>query len=783
MAISIRIRGLVQGVGFRPFVWHLATQLGITGTVCNDSEGVLIHARGDSAVLETFQQQIMAQAPPLARIDSMQCSALQVSPSPTTFTISASRDGGRATAAVTPDAATCPHCLTDILTPSARHYDYPFTSCTYCGPRLSIVHAIPYDRANTSMAPFRMCAACQAEYDDPSHRRFHAQTDACPACGPQLWLEDSSGSSLPLTSSAQIISKAAALLQAGHILAIKGVGGIHLAVDAGSNSAVNRLRALKLRYDKPFALMATDIETIARHAVIGKSEAQLLASTAAPIVLLERNPVGEQLPEAVAPGQSRLGFMLPYSPLHTLLMRHLKRPIVLTSGNRSHEPQCIDNDDARHRLTGIADYFLLHNRDIINRLDDSVTVVMAGKPRLLRRARGYAPAPVLLHESFADAPAVLAMGGELKNTFCQLVDGQAVVSQHLGDLEHAETHADYRQTLDLYAQMFDFKPEAIAVDMHPDYFSTRHGQQMADASGLPLLAVQHHHAHIAAVLAEHRMPIDSTPVLGIALDGLGFGDDGTLWGGEFLLADYTCYKRLGCFQPLPMPGGTQAIREPWRNTFAHLHALGRADIEADFSDLDIVRFLSGKPLHLLHSMIEKKLNTPLSSSCGRLFDAVAAALGICRERASYEGQAAIELECLAQTAFSGERSAYPYRLETAAESIARIYWQPMWLALLNDLQKGTDRAIIAARFHLTVSAAVSTLAAQLCHQNGLQTVVLCGGAFQNRLLLEAVSSALRNSGYQVLIAKQVPINDGGLALGQAVVAAATGLTRLRSKMI
>ena len=776
MATSIRIRGLVQGVGFRPFVWHLATQLGVTGKVWNDAEGVVIHAWGDAATLDNFFRLITEKTPPLARIDSIECSPFDAKPSPENFTIEASPNAcGSTTASVTPDAATCPYCLADILNPSDRHHGYAFTSCTYCGPRLSIVRSIPYDRVNTSMAPFRMCAACQVEYDDPANRRFHAQTNACPECGPQLWLEDGSGSKLDLTSSGQIISRAASLLREGYIVAIKGIGGVHLAVDAGNDAAVSRLRARKHRFDKAFALMAADIESIARYAAIEEAEVQLLNCTAAPIVLLARDPDGEQLSEAIAPGQSRLGFMLPYSPLHSLIMRQLNRPIVLTSGNRSDEPQCIDNDDARKRLSDIADYFLLHDRDIINRLDDSVATVMDGKPRLLRRARGYAPAPILLHESFANAPRVLAMGGELKNTFCQLDNGKATISQHLGDLENAATHDDYRQSLGLYAQLFGFDPEAIAVDMHPDYFSTRLGHDMANDSDLPLVAVQHHHAHIAAVLAEYRLPFDTPPVLGIALDGLGFGEDGTIWGGEFLHADYSSSTRLGCFQPVPMPGGTQAIREPWRNTFAHLHALGWNEIETDFGNSDIVRFFSGKPVSFLNGMIEKKVNSPLSSSCGRLFDAVAAALGVCREYAAYEGQAAIELEALAQQAYSRDLQPYPYRFCTETNDIICIDWQPMWREILDNLKQGIDLSIIAARFHRTAGAAISKLAAQLCHKYIINTVVLCGGAFQNRLLLETVASELRNSGQQVLIPQHLPLNDGGISLGQAVVATATRL--------
>ncbi len=771
MATSIRIRGLVQGVGFRPFVWHLATDLGITGQVWNDAEGVLIHAWADSATLDSFCNQITEKAPPLARIDSLECSTLKAATA-TTFTIESSRENSKTTAAITPDATLCPACRAETADPNDRHFNYPFTSCTYCGPRLSIVRALPYDRANTSMAPFQMCGLCQAEYDDPSNRRFHAQTNACPECGPHIWLEDASGNRSNISSSSQLITETTELLREGHIVAIKGIGGVHLAVDAGNNQAVSRLRERKQRYDKPFALMAKDIESISRYAKVNEQEQQLLNSTAAPIVLLERIADSEQLSGSIAPRQSRLGFMLPYSPLHSLLMSQIDRPIVLTSGNSSDEPQCINNDDARKLLSDIADYFLLNDRDIVNRLDDSVAMIMAGQKRLLRRARGYTPSPIMLHKSFASCPDILAMGGELKNTFCQLSNAQAVISQHIGDLENASSHADYRNALKLYAQMYDFYPQAIVIDQHPDYFSSQQGQEMAQSTDLPLLAFQHHHAHIAAVLAEHRMAMDTKPVLGIALDGLGLGEDGTLWGGEFLLADYRQFRRIGCFQPVAMPGAAQAVREPWRNSFAHLKSSGWDEIESIFSDNDIIRFLSNKPLHILHSMIEKELNSPLSSSCGRLFDAAAAMLGICMESTGYEGQAAIELECLAQTAFATELQHYPYHLNST-EELNIINWKCMWPALLNDLNQGTDRGLIAARFHRTVTTAVANLAQQLCHQHELKTVVLCGGAFQNQLLLDTISADLMNHELKVLIIEQVPMNDGGLALGQAAIAAAT----------
>ena len=605
--ISIRVRGLVQGVGFRPTVWRLAQRFGLSGEVLNDGEGVLIHALGPAAALAEFELALSAEAPPLARIDSIECVALAAGFDGTGFRIVESQRGAVRTG-IAGDAATCLACLADIRDPANRRYRYPFTNCTHCGPRLSIVRAVPYDRASTSMAMFPMCPACLAEYRDPADRRFHAQPNACPECGPKVWLEGAGGALADISAYRDPVEAAAALIAAGEIVAIKGLGGFHLACDACNAGAVARLRERKARYGKPFALMARDLDGIADYAELGEAERALLASVAAPIAILRRwpsqlaaagamnegisphpvlLPMGEGTPElpaaeilasplhphpladadtlrcklalaslrgegqgegrelrslldtdthapplapGIAPGQSTLGFMLPYTPLHHLLMENLGRPIVLTSGNRSDEPQCVGNEEARERLAGIADYFLMHDRDIVNRLDDSVARVMAGKPRMLRRARGYAPTPLPLPPGFEDAPAVLAMGGELKSTFCLLKDGQAIVSQHMGDLEEAATHADYRRNLELYRNLYRFEPQIVAVDAHPDYISTKWGLALARDSGLPAISVQHHHAHIAAALGECGVPISAPPTLGIALDGLGLSEDGGALG-------------------------------------------------------------------------------------------------------------------------------------------------------------------------------------------------------------------------------------------------------------
>jgi hydrogenase maturation protein HypF len=769
VAESIRVRGQVQGVGFRPFVWHLARRLGIRGRVWNDGDGVCIQAWGNATALRDFRHQLRANPPLLARIDALDHATFDSTDMPEAFVIVDSRPG-QGGMAFTPDAAVCPACLQDVLNPADRHHRYPLTSCSHCGPRLSIVRGIPYDRANTSMAAFAMCPACLAEYENPGDRRFHAQAHACPVCGPRVWLEDAEGRRLH-GRDGEAVDEAARLIREGQIVAIKGIGGIHLAVDAVNAEAVARLRAHKHRDAKPLALMARDARMIAAYAEMGEMERRLLTGSEAPIVLLDRRRDGERLAAGIAPGQHRLGFMLPYTPLHALLMQELAHPIVLTSGNRSDEPQCTDNDGARRRLAGIADAWLLHEREIVNRLDDSVVVVAAARPRVLRRARGYAPASLMLPPGFGEAPPVLAMGGELKHTFCLLGGGQAVLSQHMGDLEHAEAFLDCRKNLDLYRSMFNFRPQAVAVDMHPDYLSARLGREQAQTEEVPLAEVQHHHAHIAACMAEHGVPLVSPPVLGIALDGLGYGADGTLWGGEFLEATYAGFARLACFRPVAMPGGSQAVREPWRNAFAHLHALGWERVRSEFENIDIVRFLAGQHVDVLQAMVEKNLNSPPASSCGRLFDAVAAVLGICRERASYEGQAAIELESLAMSA-SGDCGAYPFCIEATGEGLHRLGWDGMWPALLNDIRLGADAAQIAARFHRTVIDAVTGMALRLSEERQLSTVVLGGGAFQNRLLLAGIVDALQQAGLEVLAPERIPANDGGLSLGQAAVAAA-----------
>ena len=771
--MSIRVRGLVQGVGFRPTVWLIAKRLGLTGEVMNDAEGVLVRAFGPPAALAQFEALLLAEAPPLARIDAIERSPL-AGEAPPDFRIVASRSG-EVTTGVVPDAAVCPDCLADIGNPSNRRYRYPFTNCTHCGPRLSILSAIPYDRASTSMAAFQMCPACLAEYRDPSDRRFHAQPNACPVCGPKVWLEDAGGRAMSIEPHRDAIAAAAALIEAGAIVAIKGIGGFHLACDARNEDAVARLRERKHRSAKPFALMARDLARIENYARLTEADRALLAGSAAPIVLLGRKENGASLASGIAPGQATLGFMLPYTPLHHLLCEDIRHPLVMTSGNRSDEPQCIANDEARAKLGVIADAFLMHDRDIVNRLDDSVARIVAGKPRLVRRARGLAPSPLLLPAGFEAAPRILAMGAELKSTFCLLGERRAIVSQHLGDLEDATTHADYRASLALYQDIFRFKPAVIAADAHPEYHSTLWGQAIARDADLPVETIHHHHAHVAAVLAEHGIALAAAPVIGIALDGLGLGEGGELWGGEFLLADYRSCRRIAAFTPVPLIGGAKALREPWRNALAHLHTfLGWEEIEKRHGGLEAVQRLKQKPVAAALQMMARGLNAPLSSSAGRLFDAVAAMLGICFDAVSYEGQAAIELEALAAPAM--DCASEGYRGDLIEDATARLDWTPLWRGILDDLSAGVDAPLIAARFHLGLARTLAAGALRLAKAHNCKTFVLCGGVFQNKLLLEGVNAALTAQGMSVLSSSLFPAGDGAISLGQAVIAAARRLS-------
>lgn len=783
--VAIRVRGIVQGVGFRPTVWRLATACGLTGRVRNDSAGVLIEAQGSVAAIERFVARLAAEAPPLARIDAIEQAPLSTPPGLDVFEVAESRIGQMQTA-ITPDAALCDECRAEILSPFERRYRYPFTNCTHCGPRFSIVHSAPYDRPRTTMAPFAMCDACAGEYRAPSDRRFHAQPIACHACGPRARLIRFDGAAVSFEQHSMLddVDAAGSLIAKGAILAIKGLGGYHLACDAARPDVVERLRARKRRSHKPFALMARDIDVIREYCRVSEVEQRLLQCREAPIVVLQALQP-QRLPAAIAPGLDTLGFMLPYTPLHTLVLRRLARPVVMTSGNVSDEPQVIDDAEARAKLASICDYALIHDRHIANRVDDSLARVMAGAPRLIRRARGYAPATITLPKGFEASPDLLAFGGELKATFCLVKDGAATLSQHQGDLEELAAFEDYQHNLRLYAEMYGHHPRLLVADRHPEYLSRKLALEMANACGVALTEVQHHHAHIASCLAENGRALDAPPVIGVALDGAGFGDEGTIWGGEFLLADYCTYERLGTFKPVAMLGGAQAVREPWRNTYAHLMAeLGWPRFVTNYDALELYTFLAAQPRPILDRMLQTGIGAPSASSCGRLFDAVAAAIGLSRASATFEGEGAMLLEAAVdETALRAEDEAlaYPFAIPRLKGS-GLPYVEPlaMWQALLGDLILKTPVPVIAARFHRGLAKTIATMVEKLAasrpeHGPPIDTVALSGGCFQNRVLLEETARRISAAGLAVLTHAQVPANDGGLALGQATIAAARSI--------
>jgi hydrogenase maturation protein HypF len=773
--VEIRVRGTVQGVGFRPTVWRLACDEGLVGEVFNDGFGVLIRTTGNSGAISQFLTRLHSEAPPLSQIENVETQVLNLQDFED-FRIAESVSGENCTR-VTPDAAICAACRAEVLDPRERRYGYPFANCTHCGPRFSIVKEVPYDRVNTTMADFPMCASCHSEYLQPADRRFHAQPIACPACGPTIWLEGIDTNA----RTTQALDSAIELLKTGSVVAIRGLGGFHLACDATNPEAVQRLRRRKHRYGKPFALMARDLDVIRRYCNLTPAEEDLLQSPEAPIVLLSANGTGK-LPRGIAPGLSTVGFMLPYTPLHLLITRQIDRPLVMTSGNISDEPQVTSLDTARSGLSGIADAMLMHDREIANRIDDSVVRIVAGRASVMRRARGYAPSAVPLPDGFADAPDLLAFGGELKATFCVVKDGAAILSQHQGDLEDVSTFEDYQKNLHLYSKIYDHRPSLLVADMHPEYLSAKLAKQRAAAENLPLLEVQHHHAHIASCMLENGVALDASPVLGIAIDGLGFGDDGTIWGGEFLLADYRGYRRVGAFKPVAMVGGVQAIREPWRNTYAHLQAgIGWDKFVEGFSQLELHRYLNTKPLPTIDRMLETGLNVPLASSCGRLFDAVAAALGLCADQAIFEGQGAMELEALAESWRPSPTDA-PYDFRIAEEPAGELLYLdplPMWKGLLGDLAGQATAARMAGRFHYGLAKGIREMVARIratvTADFSKDTVALSGGCFQNKILLEELVRLLEADGLRCLLHAKVPTNDGGLALGQAAIAAASYL--------
>jgi len=747
---SIAIEGIVQGVGFRPFVYQAARKWGVAGWVRNDSRGVTVEAEGPLHRLAGFLWTLREDVPPLASVSRFAISDLPAT-GEAGFSIRPSEGDAAKTAQIAPDSHVCPDCLAELFDPADRRYLYPFINCTHCGPRYSIVTAIPYDRPHTTMADFPMCDACRAEYDDPASRRFHAQPNACPECGPRLALLDAAG--LPLVST-DPLADAAELLRQGCIVAVKGLGGYHLAVDATNDAAVRELRRRKNRDEKPFALMSYSSADILRYADADESELRLLAGVERPIVLL-RQKAAHSLSPAVAPCNRYFGVMLPYTPLHYLLLKDAFLALVMTSGNFSDEPIVYEDSAAAARLAGIADAFLVHDRRIETRTDDSIARVMAGKALLLRRSRGYVPRGIFLPQK---QPAVLAVGAELKSAVCLTRDDRAFLSQHIGDLKNAEACASFERTIGHLEQILELRPQIVAHDLHPDYHSTRYAEAEG-LEGVRRVAVQHHHAHLASCLAEHGVEGEA---IGVIFDGIGYGADGRIWGGEFLVGDVKGYRRVGHFAYLPMPGGDAATREPCRMALSCLYqAYG-----SDLPPLPMVAAIPEKERRLLLQMIEKGLNSPLTSSCGRLFDAVAALCGL-RDQVSYEGQAALELEMAIEG--EGEEGYYPYDIEHAPEG---YIFQPAATirAIVDDLLAGVPVSDISARFHNTLAYLVAETCLLVRADTGLARVALSGGVFQNRYLTEKCLPILKRGGFEVLTHSLVPPNDGGIALGQAVIA-------------
>jgi len=748
-ARQLQVNGIVQGVGFRPFVYQLAARYGLKGEVANTSAGVSIQIEGPAESLIAFEKDLAAKSPPLAHIVEIQSQAHPLQ-NYVDFRITASRGQAAMATLISPDAAVCDDCLKEMFDPADRRYRYPFINCTNCGPRYTIIDDIPYDRPKTSMRRFNMCPLCQAEYDDPLNRRFHAQPNACPACGPQvsLW----STRRRPIRT-ADPIAAAADLIRQGKILAVKGLGGYHLAVDALNLKAVARLRQRKLREEKPFAVMSPDVAAIQRYAVVETAEEGLLQSIQRPIVLLKKAP-SYGLAEEVAPRNRYVGAMLPYTPLHHLLLRCGFPALVMTSGNRSEEPIAIANDDAFERLADIADAFLSHDRDIYLRSDDSVVRHAAGAMRFLRRSRGYVPVPVFLKQAL---PPILACGAELKNTVCLTKAGQAFVSQHIGDLENLATYEFFQKTIDHMQRILAVRPELIACDLHPDYLSTRWADEQKD---IPKVRIQHHHAHIVSCMAEHRL---EGLVIGLSCDGTGYGSDGTVWGGEVLIASAGGFERVAHLSEVSMPGSAAAIREPWRMAVSYLHDAFGGNLGG--LDLPFMREAGPDKVRLIQEMIAKRINSPLTSSLGRLFDGVAALAGL-RSRVSYEGQAAMELEMAAQ---NETESFYDYFLE--GDSPWRMPPAPIVRAVAADVGKGCPAALISAKFHNTLIRLFGDLCDRIRAAHGLKRVVLSGGVFQNVRLLTGLARALEAEGFEVFSHRLVPTNDGGIALGQAVIAA------------
>ncbi len=754
----VSIRGAVQGVGFRPFVYQLATGLGLAGWVSNSTQGVLLEVEGEAERIENFLFRLEAEKPPRSFIQSLETWRLDPA-GYVGFEIRSSDAGGEKSALVLPDIATCDQCLAEVFDPSNRRYGYPFTNCTNCGPRFSVIEALPYDRANTTMRHFEMCDLCRAEYENPLDRRFHAEPNACPACGPHLQLWDPQGRVVGERQAA--LEEAVDAIRQGRVLALKGLGGFQLLVDARREEAIGALRQRKRRAEKPFALMYPSLHAVERECEVDNLERRLLCSPESPIVLLRRKLAvprwtgpreGCAIASSVAPGNPLLGVMLAYTPLHHLLMRELGFPVVATSGNLSEEPICTGEHEALERLGGIADLFLVHDRPIARHVDDSIARVMLGRELVIRRARGFAPLPIQVRRPMR---SLLAVGGHLKNTIAASAGQSVFVSQHVGDLETAQSYDAFRRVIADFRRLYALRPVGVACDAHPDYLSTRYAQ----GDGLPVIRVQHHYAHVLACMAENELEGE---VLGVSWDGTGYGLDGTIWGGEFLSITDASFVRAGHLRTFPLPGGDRAIREPRRAALGLLYEIF-GDAAFAMAEPAPVRAFSPQALPVLHSMLARRINAPLTSSAGRLFDAVAAIVGL-RQENQFEGQAAMELEFALDGCPTEE--AYPFSLRPG-QSMHLADWEPAIRALLADVNGAVSVGLMAARFHNMLAEMIVSVA----RHTGKERIVLSGGCFQNRYLTERAVQRLRTAGFRPYWHQRIPPNDGGIALGQIVAAA------------
>ncbi len=751
VARKLNVNGIVQGVGFRPHIYQLARSHQLTGEIANTESGVFIHVEGRKENIERFCRSLPANLPPLARITDI-AQASDAVRRLDIFSILPSTAGSSRSTLISPDVSICDDCLKELFDPADRRFRYPFINCTNCGPRYTIIDDIPYDRCHTSMKQFTMCGPCQTEYDDPENRRFHAQPNACPDCGPRAFLHGFDGA---LISCNNPVEQAGRYLKQGKIVAIKGLGGFHLSADALNTAAVERLRQRKRREEKPLAVMSPDLERILEYALVTPEEKALLTAFQRPIVLLRKKEPC-LLSDAVSPRNAFIGAMLPYTPLHYLLLEQGFAALVMTSGNMSEEPIAIDNDEAFARLSGMADYFLVHNRPIYLRSDDSLVRHVAGADRVIRRSRGTVPVPVFLRRP---QQPVLACGAELKNTVCLTSGDRAFLSQHIGDLENSATYDFFHMTIAHMKRILDITPQVLACDLHPDYLSTRYALEQAQA-GMDLVQVQHHHAHIVSCMAENRI---KGKLIGLAFDGTGYGADGAIWGGEFLIADETGFDRAGHLAYVPLPGGAAAIREPWRMAASYLYTVF-GDSMRDL-DLPLLREMDAKKLAFVQDMMAKGVNCPRTSSMGRLFDAVAAIIGI-RYTVAYEGQAALELEMLAD---AGNREGYPFEWQSDGGG-CQLLSRPIIQGVVRDMENRVSPAVISARFHRTVIDMAAALCRKIRQDSGLNRVALSGGVFQNALLLKGLIRQLSADRFTVFSHALVPANDGGISLGQAIFA-------------